>query len=195
MLVIDSMRRCLFLAVASVTWILAAGLVHAGRPAAPALLPEKTLACLRIPDTREFVAKFKESSVGRMLDDEQVRPLASSLYGVVAETFGQVQDRVGMSLDELLAVPQGEFCVAFIELPDGSPAFHWHGDIFTIPPGAIRIAESRGCQNQAFEYNGRVFGLQFHIVHFESQDGRVPECHKMEVLLPVQNWSPIVYSN
>jgi len=121
-LVIDSMRRCLWLAVASVTWILAASSVQAERPAAPALLPEKTLACLRIPDTREFVAKFKESSFGRMLDDEQVRPLASSLYGVVAETFGQVQDRVGMSLDELLAVPQGEFCVAFLELPDGSPA-------------------------------------------------------------------------
>ncbi len=43
-------------------------------------------------------------------------------------------------------------------------AFHWHGDTFTAPPGAIRVAESVGCANQAFEYgDGRVVGLQFHL--------------------------------
>lgn len=89
---------------------------------APELLPEKTLACLRFADTKEFVARFKESQMGRMLDDEQVRPVVSSLYGVAAEMFGQVQDQVGMSLDELLAVPQGEVCLALIVAEDGSPA-------------------------------------------------------------------------
>jgi hypothetical protein len=46
-------------------------------------------------------------------------------------------------------------------------AFHWHGDTFDIPPGAFRTAESAGCSNQAFEYKGRVIGLQFHL---ESSD-------------------------
>ncbi|MBI4652543.1 type 1 glutamine amidotransferase [Candidatus Desantisbacteria bacterium] len=41
--------------------------------------------------------------------------------------------------------------------------FQWHGDTFTIPAGAVRIAKSKGCENQAFEYNNRVFGLQFHL--------------------------------
>ncbi len=50
----------------------------------------------------------------------------------------------------------------FNTLPRKFTAFHWHGDTFRIPPGAIRIAESEGCANQAFEY-GRVIGLQFHI--------------------------------
>ncbi|KCZ73688.1 GMP synthase family protein [Candidatus Methanoperedens nitroreducens] len=51
----------------------------------------------------------------------------------------------------------------FNTLPGKFTAFHWHGDTFKIPPGAARIAESEGCANQAFEYNGRVIGLQFHL--------------------------------
>jgi GMP synthase-like glutamine amidotransferase len=43
----------------------------------------------------------------------------------------------------------------FSTLPRKFAAFHWHGDTFKIPPGAVRIAESEGCANQAFEY-GRV---------------------------------------
>jgi len=42
-------------------------------------------------------------------------------------------------------------------------AFHWHGDTFGVPPGALRVAESEGCANQAFEYKDRVVGLQFHL--------------------------------
>lgn len=47
--------------------------------------------------------------------------------------------------------------------PEELIAFHWHGDTFGIPQGAARLAESRGCKNQAFEYNGHVLGLQFHL--------------------------------
>jgi GMP synthase (glutamine-hydrolysing) len=41
--------------------------------------------------------------------------------------------------------------------------FHWHGDTFTLPPGATRIAESEACANQGFVAGDRVVGLQFHI--------------------------------
>jgi GMP synthase-like glutamine amidotransferase len=40
---------------------------------------------------------------------------------------------------------------------------HWHGDTFSIPPGAVRVAESAACPNQAFALDGRVVGLQFHL--------------------------------
>ncbi len=50
----------------------------------------------------------------------------------------------------------------FSAFPNRFTAVHWHGDTFKIPPGAVRIAESEACANQAFQY-GRVIGLQFHL--------------------------------
>jgi GMP synthase-like glutamine amidotransferase len=40
--------------------------------------------------------------------------------------------------------------------------FHWHGDTFDLPEGAIRLASSEHYQNQAFQYKSAV-GLQFHL--------------------------------
>ncbi len=51
----------------------------------------------------------------------------------------------------------------FKAFPKNFIAFHWHGDTFEIPVNAIKIAESKGCSNQAFEYNGHAIGLQFHL--------------------------------
>lgn len=54
--------------------------------------------------------------------------------------------------------------VVFGGLPDRFDTLHWHGDTFTIPPGAKLIASSAVTPNQAFEsHGGRVVGLQFHM--------------------------------
>jgi len=41
--------------------------------------------------------------------------------------------------------------------------FQWHGDSFSIPPGAVHLAESKACPTQAFRYGESVYGLQFHL--------------------------------
>ena len=67
----------------------------------------------------------------------------------------------------------GWFCVSltdaagrlplFQALPRQFFPFHWHGDTFSIPPGAVHAAQSEACANQAFQYGDRVIGLQFHL--------------------------------
>ncbi|MCE8424404.1 MAG: type 1 glutamine amidotransferase [Candidatus Methanoperedens sp.] len=58
--------------------------------------------------------------------------------------------------------PEARNSSIFSVFPDKFVVFHWHGDTFKIPSGAARIAGSKGCVNQAFEY-GHVIGLQFHL--------------------------------
>jgi len=45
----------------------------------------------------------------------------------------------------------------------GVPVLHWHGDRFEIPPGALRLAATPACANQAFALGATVLGLQFHL--------------------------------
>ncbi len=41
--------------------------------------------------------------------------------------------------------------------------FHWHGETFDIPSGAVRLAKSRLYPNQAFRYGKSAYAFQFHI--------------------------------
>ncbi|OGA54650.1 MAG: glutamine amidotransferase [Betaproteobacteria bacterium RIFCSPLOWO2_12_FULL_62_13] len=41
-------------------------------------------------------------------------------------------------------------------------SFHWHGESFSIPPGAVRVASSPYCENQMFVL-GKHLGMQCHV--------------------------------
>ena len=41
--------------------------------------------------------------------------------------------------------------------------FHWHGETFDIPEGAVRLAGSELFPNQAFRYGSKAYAFQFHI--------------------------------
>jgi len=47
--------------------------------------------------------------------------------------------------------------------PERFYAFQWHGDTFELPAGAVHLAESQACRNQAFGWGSRTIGLQFHL--------------------------------
>lgn len=59
--------------------------------------------------------------------------------------------------------PQAGQSKAFSKLPQDMLVFQWHGDTFSLPPGAIHLASNDVCQNQAFQVGDTVLGLQFHM--------------------------------
>ncbi len=47
--------------------------------------------------------------------------------------------------------------------PTPLPCVHWHGDTFSLPEGAVRLARNDAYENQAFRVGARAYGLQFHV--------------------------------
>ena len=48
------------------------------------------------------------------------------------------------------------------KVPDRFPVFEWHSDTFTLPAGALHLAQSPTARNQAFRIGRATYGTQFH---------------------------------
>lgn len=59
--------------------------------------------------------------------------------------------------------PQAAGSVFGALFPETVEVFHWHGDTFALPDGAVRLASSAACIEQGFVLNEQVVGLQFHL--------------------------------
>ena len=112
---------------------------EAPRLTAPQLFPEKTLAYLRIDDVRELKAALGESSMGKLGNDPQLKPLLSEFYGSIVNATAEMQDAIGLNLDELLSIPSGE--LAFALLPNDR--------------GQAEEAQPRGSADRGGELGGR----------------------------------------
>ncbi len=64
---------------------------------------------------------------------------------------------------ELRPSPEGAEDALFRHLAPRECVFQWHGDTFDLPLGAVHLASSELCFNQAFRYGERSYGLQFHL--------------------------------
>ncbi len=66
--------------------------------------------------------------------------------------------------------------------PESIEAFHWHGDTFDLPAGAVHLARSTACENQAFVYRQRVLALQYHLeTTRESAEALIKNCaHELD---------------
>jgi GMP synthase-like glutamine amidotransferase len=51
----------------------------------------------------------------------------------------------------------------FAGLSGSETVFHWHGETFDLPPGAVLLAGSEACRHQAYRVGAAVYGLQFHL--------------------------------
>jgi hypothetical protein len=86
------------------------------------MLPADTVAYVRIADMPEMIERFQDTSIGRISRDEQVQPLLTHLWGSLESATEEMEEELGVSLSQLLAIPQGETALALIMPKEGQPA-------------------------------------------------------------------------
>lgn len=62
-------------------------------------------------------------------------------------------------------------------IPAALTPFHWHGDTYPPPPGALPLGSSDACDCQGFIFDNRIVALQFHLeMTAESLDEIIKAC-------------------
>ncbi|MBI3462434.1 MAG: DUF3352 domain-containing protein [Planctomycetes bacterium] len=115
------MRSFLLAAVCSVLCGLGET-AQAQRPPAHALLPRSTVAYFSIANAPDLRDRLFRTTMGRMSQDPQLKPLVDDLYGSAVVALAAVQDRLGVSITELLNLPQGELTLAVVAPEESRPA-------------------------------------------------------------------------
>lgn len=112
---------------------------------------------------REFIAEGKKVFGVCLGAQIMAKALGAKVYVGPEKEIGWydielTEDGLRDSLIKKLAVhPRaGDFWKRF-------KVFHWHGETFDIPDGAIRLAKSEMYPNQAFRYGNNAYAFQFHI--------------------------------
>ncbi len=148
--IVTNMKFIKIQLAATLLTIFLSPLALAQRPTAPRLLPTKTLAYVRIDDTRDLKAKMGDTGMGKMMADPQIAPILGTFYSTFVGQLQGMQDAIGLNLDELLSVPNGELAFAVVATKT-EPAF-----VVMLEAGeempALEVLLDRG--RQAAENNG-----------------------------------------
>ena len=81
------------------------------------------------------------------------RALGEAVYGAARKEIGWAP----LSLTEA-----GRASALRHLAPEKTAVLHWHGDTFDLPGGAVHLAATPVCENQAFLWGARGLALQFH---------------------------------
>src|ERR1035437_1566617 len=89
--------------------------------------------------------------------------LGSQLIAEVlgAKVYPNKQKEIGWFDIKLTDLAKNE--PVFENFGEQFPVFHWHGDTFDLPNGSKHLISSEVCSNQAFLFQKKVLGLQFHL--------------------------------
>lgn len=102
----------------------------------------------------------------RKVVDQQIPYLGICLGGqlLAAACGGRVESERWEELGTLAVnmTAEGKTDPLLHGISETFATFQWHHDSFDLPPGAVLLASSPACPNQAFRIGDRAWGTQFH---------------------------------
>jgi hypothetical protein len=111
-----------FQLLAGLAVALAAAASLAAAPASDSVLPNSTKAYVSIAQPTEMKARWKQTQLGRMLDDEIMRPFVEDVQTQLDEKFSIVEEKLGIVWEDLDGVPGGELSFSMFERSERAAA-------------------------------------------------------------------------
>jgi hypothetical protein len=142
------MLRRIWAFLVLLTFTLIAQPCWAERALSSSILPKETLLYARLTNVPEFVERFKSTGGGRMFSDPQLKPFVEHLYGKARDEVDQYKEKLGISLDELLQIPQGEIAIGVIPMKEEEPAVVFIIDTGNNAANAKKLIETLELQLQ-----------------------------------------------
>lgn len=110
-----------------------------------------------LPDLAALMARFGER-------DRAVLGICLGSQ-ILARAHG-AQNRLGVAREfgwqEIRLTEEGRCDPVLATAGRSFPIFQWHADTFSLPPGAVHLAENETTANQAFRIGRASYGMQFH---------------------------------
>jgi GMP synthase (glutamine-hydrolysing) len=64
---------------------------------------------------------------------------------------------------DLITTPEGRSDPVLASMGERAPVFQWHGCTWGLPSGAVQLARTDTCEQQAFRWGSSAYGFQFHL--------------------------------
>jgi hypothetical protein len=127
----------------------------------PKLLPPNVYLYVAAPDVTELKTRVKASAFGEMLKDPKLQPTYDQINEKLSEGAGQVEQNLGVSLQDLLKVPSGEIAFAICDIPGESigmvAILGYGGNAETVDKLVAKAEEGldkKGAKRSAEEFEG-----------------------------------------
>ncbi|MCH8048351.1 MAG: DUF3352 domain-containing protein [Planctomycetes bacterium] len=185
-----SLRRRIIIAGAAVAVLTIAATARAERPSATKLLPIETVAFVQIADAPELAERFLATGFGRMGQDPKLKPLIGALWGTAVKELAKAEEELGVSIPEILKIPQGEVALALIGSDDARPSVVVLLDCGTHVSKLEKIIE-RGVQeikkNGGRERTEMFLGTRLYLFDLPGNDRRAVYAKKEGTIIASNN--------
>jgi hypothetical protein len=83
------------------------------------LLPANTVGFVAIANPSDFADRFETTDFGRLASDPSMKPFADQIRDQLSQRFGNLQARLGITIDDLRGIASGELALAMLPQTSG----------------------------------------------------------------------------
>ncbi len=138
------------------------------------IVPDTTILLFKLNDAKSFREAFRASQYGQLWDDPSLKDFREELSQKLEEAGKGLKEKIGVTIKELIEIPQGTVAIAAIgredpKLPVAGVLLADAGEnekkLVDVLSKANKQAEDGGAKISTESFNG----LTLHIIHFPPQ--------------------------